>query len=130
MALIAAVGAQICAILLMQELVHWHPGFIKAMPLFGVSLRIGCPCVHRYYLYQINTVVANLHDGMFVFQVGFTALILPLGMQLIFLDEYADLNPLIPRQYWRLLTKVWGAFLDNGGKVRMTFNAKHVEVIG
>lgn len=56
-------------------------------------------------------------------QVGFIALILPLGMQLIFLEEYAHLNPLIPRQYWRLLIRVWGAFLDNGGKVRTAFGA-------
>lgn len=61
-------------------------------------------------------------------QAGFTALILPLGVQLVFLKEHAHLNPLIPAQYGRLLVTVWSAFFENGGKVWLPLFCDHVYV--
>jgi len=78
-------------------------------------------------LYLIYTLVHHWKElthwdprliaAMPLFGAGFTALILPLGVQLVFLKEHAHLNPLIPAQYGRLLVTVWSAFFENGGKV-------------
>lgn len=46
------------------------------------------------------------------------AAIMPLGVQLVYLREFAHLNPLIPTQYFRLCKQVYRAFSQNEGKVR------------
>ncbi len=47
------------------------------------------------------------------------AAIMPLGIKLVYLQEFAHLNPLIPTQYLKLCKQVYRAFLQNEGKVRV-----------
>lgn len=59
----------------------------------------------------------RLMAAMPIFGVAFVALSVPVGMQLLFLQEYSGLNPLIPTQYCRLFLKSWRVLLNNDRKV-------------
>lgn len=48
------------------------------------------------------------------------AALMPLGIKLVYLREFAHLNPLIPTQYIRLCKQVYRAFLQNEGKASWT----------
>jgi hypothetical protein len=49
--------------------------------------------------------------------MGTMAALLPLGLKLVYLQELAHLNPLIPSQYWQLCRRIYLTITDNSGKV-------------
>lgn len=50
-------------------------------------------------------------------QMGTMAALLPLGLKLVYLQELAHLNPLIPSQYWQLCRRIYQTLNENSGKV-------------
>lgn len=53
-------------------------------------------------------------------QMGTMAVLLPLGLKLVYLQELAHLNPLIPSQYWQLCKRIYQTLNGNSGKVGCT----------
>jgi hypothetical protein len=50
-------------------------------------------------------------------QMGTMAALLPLGLKLVYLQELAHLNPLIPSQYLQLCRRIYRILNENSGKV-------------
>lgn len=71
--------------------------------------------IHHYK--ELMTVHPAFMQAMPLFGILMIGAVLPLGMQLLFLDAFADLNPLVPAQYFALCKRVYRAFLQNDGKV-------------